>query len=154
MPDLVTHVSAGIIISRLLRKKLIMPLFLLGSILPDVSFKILELFFPSFHFGFMAFHSLPSQTAISLVLSQYFEKGEKRSAFLNLFAGATTHLLFDFAQLHITGENYYWFLPFSSWHGELGLFSTTSWIYYMPVMFTAALAAESIFRLSGRWRRR
>ena len=150
MPDLVTHVSAGMIISRITGKKIIMPLFLFGSIMPDVSFKILELFLPSWHFGFMALHSLPSQTVICLIISQYFEKSGKRPAFINLFAGSFAHMLFDFAQLHITGENYYWFIPFSSWHGELGLFYTTSWIYYMPFF----LAAESIYRMRGKWRRK
>lgn len=126
MPDLLTHVLAGLIIAKLfrIRKK---SLILLGSILPDIIYKIglLGLFFPIpenlFKFGLLPFHSPIGAFLLTILLSFLF-KYSKIKIISSISVGWLSHLLLDTTNKHYLIKQTYLFMPFSYKAVELGWF--------------------------------
>jgi hypothetical protein len=151
MPDLGTHVLAGYWIKRYLcrtEKLFLIPLFLLGCILPDLVFKSSEVFFSYDYYWFLhIFHTPLSLLLQCILLSLLFERGKRWMVFLSISGGALLHLLLDSTQIHITGTNYFWLFPLSNWSAEIGGFPKHLWPYTLAGTIALIVVSYSIMRL-------
>lgn len=129
MPDLITHTSFNYIIYKLFKNKLVLSLFLLGAILPDIPCALSILFtdfFKIFNSNeyIIAYTTISHSLFVGMVLSILIGnliKPEKNSI-LSIFTGYTLHLFLDFLQNN-WGYGNLLFYPFSFKLFSLKLFT-------------------------------
>ena len=140
MPNWIVHLAAGTALSSVIRSRSrILVLFLLGSILPDLSSIANVLFldrfthlFKSWDFPiwyFQPFHTPFLAVFYSLALALMVSGGWRRN-FVNIYAGALTHFALDTFQRHI-GFHHLMFYPFSMKDINVNLFFPDHWFFFV-----------------------
>lgn len=158
MPDLVTHISVAFIVKALNRRPMT-PVFVAGTVLPDLLSRIPEkalllchehvLELPRFVLYTPAVAHLPTGILVwSLALAFFFPEDVRLLAWWNLLAGALLHVLLDLTQAHL-GSAYTLLFPFLYLkHLEVGWLGTETSLIAAP--FLAALAAVLWWRCQRR----
>ncbi len=169
MPGLATHVLVNTITARGLKAGQYTPIFILGSLLPDVLTRvpsntlgiIEKLFWEFAHIDvqalsihlkwFMApFHSPVILLLLCYLLAMVFPLKIRKPVFGWLYGGVLLHLGLDALQRHI-GVAYYWLFPFS-WHSySHGLFWPETPLYGLPLLLAVWLGME-MMRFRRAWR--
>lgn len=154
MADLVTHIATGLLFKGATRGRH-MPLFVLGTVLPDVCGRVVGMALskldPLFAvpdglvYGPGVVHMPLGMLAFTLGVAQLFRPDQRRLVFANLLGGSALHLAVDVLQRH-TGTGYPLLFPFSQWHWEAGLLGSEATVPY-------ALPALAIGALIWWWRR-
>jgi len=129
MPDTFTHIALPSLFSRFIKSPLLLPVFLIGTVLPDYLREFLQLVLPvDYYSASFPFHTLVGVFFSSLLLTAFFVKEIRRSVFHSLLLGQVVHLLFDALQMHLCGGRLLLFFPL--WKSiELPLFSESHWMY-------------------------
>lgn len=156
MPDLLTHLLTGYIVSRPMARRSRRSIFYIGSILPDLFSRIPILFIAMIinrepgrlYWFFTNFHSPFAVIWISLLISLLFAR-ERTMVFLILLAGSGFHFFLDFLQRHFRPV-YFWFFPFSWETGELGLFWQDDSIYAIPFLISFIVILEGLIFVRKR----
>lgn len=163
MADLVTHASVAFLCRVPCRSRMV-PVFVLGSVLPDVFSRVPSILAWGFH---QRVHPLPDMLLYcwtpahlpagilvwTLLLTCLFREAERPAVFGNLLAGAGLHLFLDLLQHH-HGQGYVVGFPFTDAQVELGLLGSEATVpWALPL---AALAAITWWgpRLWGAARRK
>jgi len=134
MPDPGTHVLAAYWLRRfILKPKLIdMPVFLLGSIWPDiVSRGGMILFSNHYYWFFNMLHTPLSLLLQCIIVALLFKRALQSSVFVSMLCGISIHLMLDSLQSHLAEGAYFWLYPFSTWTTEIGLFPVHVWPYLL-----------------------
>lgn len=153
MPDLGTHIALGYWIlkfplSRVFSSRIYIPVFLFGCLLPDLIYKTGEIIFPfDYYWFFNSFHTPSSLIFQCITISLLFESGIRKTVFLCLSGGTSSHLFLDSLQSHISGGNYFWLYPFSNWTGEFGLFPVHIW----PPLLAGSIMLVLSSHLLQKW---
>jgi hypothetical protein len=159
VPDVVTHAAVGFLLKAGTGGGRV-PVFLLGSLLPDLlsyvpgaaiawfSQHVWHLPAWSVYFWY-PFHLPVGVLATSLAVAYLFPEAGRGRVFLELAAAGLLHLLLDLLQFHL-GPGYLLLFPFSDKDFEFGLIGSESTVpFALPLAFLAALA----WRIRrGRWR--
>ena len=148
MPDLGTHIALGywarrFPLGRSISDRVLIPVFMFGSLLPDLVSKISEIVFSfDYYWFFNSFHTPFSLLFQCIAISLLFEAGIRKAIFLNLAGGTASHLFLDSLQWHITGGNYFWLFPFSDWTGEIGILDVADWPYMLAASLTLVVLSH------------
>jgi hypothetical protein len=154
MPDPGTHVLFAFWMRRfVLRVNLLkMPLFLVGSIWPDLVSRSGIILLPhKYYWFFQVLHTPLSLLLQCSALTLLFDRERWRMAFVSLTGGVLVHLALDALQSHLTEGAYFWLFPFSAWTTEFSLFPVSIWPYLL--VGCAALVALS-YSIERMFRRR
>lgn len=129
MPDTFTHIALPSLFSRFIKAPLLLPVFLIGTVLPDYLREFLQILLPlPYYSASFPFHSLLGVFFSSLLFTAFFVKDIRRPVFLSLVLGQSVHLLFDALQIHLCGGRL--LLLFPLWKSfEFPLFSESHWTY-------------------------
>lgn len=153
MPDAFTHIAIPSIFHKLFRKPLILPVFLIGTVVPDyfrqfVSLLLISL--PKYTLSIIIFHTILGAMLTSLLLCSFFRKDIRKLVFLNFFLGQLTHFLFDMCQSFLCGGKLYLLFPYRK-SLEIGIFSESQWFaifIFSTIVFTIYWLLFCIFRKS------
>lgn len=143
MPDLITHCLASRILV-LGRLKKYLPLFITGTLLPDVLSRVPHLFLQGCYrcsWSLAVLHSPLPLLLFILIISLLFKN--KKQALGALFLGMFFHLFLDSFQRHI-GGSYYWFFPFSFKTWEIGLFWPEASLHFIPPLLLITIIIYSL----------
>jgi hypothetical protein len=139
VPDLLTHATAGYLISRGLLKDHRIAYFVLGSVIPDVMTRIPGILFQRFiglpvaHF-FDAYHT-PAAFFISAYLICFmFPERERLTAFSCISSGALLHFVFDLLQEQFYLPIYMPYFPFNFDTIQWPLFHIHASLFIAPVL--------------------
>ncbi len=83
---------------------------------------------------------------MSVLVSQLFGDGTRRTAAMQLTAGGMLHMAVDLLQSHL-GAGYLLLFPFSMWDFELGLIGSEDTVRIVPVLLPLTIAV-----CAWRWR--
>jgi hypothetical protein len=144
MPDLLSHVAIAYGVKRCSGKLFSTPWILVGTTLPDVLSRPVNILFPSASWFFMPFHTPIGLLLVTALISEFFSASMRRIVFLSLAGGGALHLFLDLFQRH-SGGGYYLFFPFSWRKFEFGLISPDASLYLLPVWLSIG------FFLAVRW---
>ncbi|MCP4808521.1 MAG: hypothetical protein GY913_18885 [Proteobacteria bacterium] len=154
MADLVTHIATGLLFKGATRGRHA-PLFVLGTVLPDVCGRVvgmgLSKLDPLFSvpdllvYGPGVVHMPLGMLAFTLLVAQLFRADQRAAVWANLLGGAVLHLVVDVLQHH-TGTGYPLLFPLSQWHWEAGLIGSEATVPF-------ALPALVLGGLLYAWRR-
>ena len=113
MPDTFTHIAIPSLFSGYLKKYFIVPIFLIGTVLPDYFREFFGLILPfDFYTMTYPFHSLTGALSVSLLLASFFRVEIRKAVFLSFFMGQVLHLLFDLTQLYFNSGSLYILFPY------------------------------------------
>ena len=133
MPDLVTHLSVGYLVRQGTKRiEQMVALFYLGTILPDVLTRPVNILQPRLYWLVMPLHTPLALTLVCLLLSYLFAETVRREVFLTLLFGVYLHLFLDLFQKSI-GPAYPWLFPFSWRSFQIGLFWPEDSLVLLPV---------------------
>lgn len=151
MPDLVTHVAAGYVVALPFWKRTsARVLFFLGTVLPDLATRPLNIFLPGAGRFTEPLHSPVGYTVLCWFAAQLFaERGLRKTAFWMLFAGGFLHFAMDALQKHVAG-GYTWLFPFSTVSYSWGLFWPEDGLAWLPVWALAIVVIELVMRQRSR----
>ncbi len=140
MPDLITHISVNYLISKTLKKYIILTLFLFGAIYPDLfvglqfllidilKIRPIEPVIACCVTAHSIFFLLLSAVALSLLFKH------KTKAFISLFIGMLLHIFLDFFQRNFGGGNIILFpLNFRQYYYELFIYGVTFKFVYVII---------------------
>jgi hypothetical protein len=148
MPDTFTHIIIPGIFRRYLKAPLVMPLVLLGTVLPDYLREFFILILPvSWASATMVFHSLPGIILGSLFFSSAFHVAVRKDCFFSLLLGQFLHLIFDSILYYQCGGPLYLFLPY--WESfSFALIPETDWIYifYFSMMLLVIYGSTIMYQ--------
>ena len=118
MPDLITHVSLGLLSGKLIpgivKRKYVyenMFFFLIGIILPDVFSRVPMIVFPKYTPFFDVLHTVIGTFFLSYFVAMLFKCYARKKIFIFLFAGAVFHQITDLVQKDIFNSGYKLFFP-------------------------------------------
>jgi hypothetical protein len=138
MPDLLTHLMIAEGCRRGARGGLLTVWFLVGTVLPDILTRPVNILFPALSWFCMPLHTPIGLFFVCLLISRCFPVVERRSVFGNLLGGTALHLFLDLFQKHI-GDGYYLLFPFSWWSFEVGLVWPEDSLYLLPLWIGVGL---------------
>ena len=138
MPDLVTHFAVSRIAVTPLRDKWMVLLVLLGTALPDLLGKGLDVAIDATRFTATPTHSLAGILVAAYLGAFFVEQRIRPAACLALFLGQALHLVLDCMKSTLLGGQALLF-PFVSTHYEAGLFRSEESLYAMPVALIVLL---------------
>lgn len=152
MPDLITHMVFSHILRRPVELKgrlrsgpALRVLFYLGTLLPDIASRAVNIVFPDSIEWTLALHTPAGALVMIGLLVLLFEPGLRKSAFLNLSAGMLLHFLLDTFQSTSTAV-FFWLFPFSWTDCGLYCFDPGDLIPLIPLWLTI-IAGLEIFLL-------
>jgi len=148
MPDCLSHLLIAYVSSRSLLRSASMPLFLVGSLLPDVLLRGGRLFFcQNLRRDFLELYLAPLHTPfviafVCLAIAQLFHREIRKRSFVLLYSGCLNHFILDLFQRSINGlgftrepvEGYRWLYPFSWFDFQIGLFWAEDASYSLLVL--------------------
>ncbi|HDQ44218.1 MAG TPA: DUF1624 domain-containing protein [bacterium] len=156
MPDLITHVAAAHLIRRPFERsgrdaenRRYRVLFYLGTILPDVTSRAVNIAFPSSMKWTLALHTPAGALVLIGILALLFEPGMRKRAFGNLTAGAFLHFLLDTFQTSSTPV-FFWLFPFSWADCGLNWVDPGDLIPWIPVWLAGIGFLELVLYLRRR----
>jgi hypothetical protein len=132
MPDLLTHLIIAQGCRKVAQGIPLSSWFLVGTILPDVLTRPINIVFPSLFWFFMPLHTPVGLLLVCALISHILPASHRWSVFYNLLGGAALHLFLDVFQKHIAG-GYYLLFPFSWSSYEVGLLWPETSLYLLPV---------------------
>ncbi len=152
MPGLATHILVNTITGKVLKSGKYLPVFIMGSLLPDVLTRIpsntlqiinklclkllnIETYTWTAHISwFMApFHTPFILFLLCYMLALGLRQPIRKPVFGWLWSGVLLHLGLDALQRHI-GFAYYWLFPFSWQSYSQGLFWPETPLYSLPLL--------------------
>ena len=137
MPDAFTHIAIPTIFHKRIKKHFILPVFLIGTVVPDYARHIFSLFIPPvFDTARTEFHTILGAIFMSVLLSTIFNKKIRKRVFISLLAGHLIHFVFDMMQIFLVSKFYLLFPLKISF--ELGLFSESQWLYVFIFSFVVS----------------
>jgi hypothetical protein len=129
MPDTFTHIAIPSLFSGILKKYVIVPLFLIGTVCPDYLREFFGLLLPIDYYTMVyPFHSVIGAFFVSLFLTSFFVNQIRKLVFLSLFSGQITHLLFDMTQMYFNNGRIYLLFPYFK-SITLNLIPSSYWFY-------------------------
>lgn len=133
MPDLVTHSLFVYPAKKMWPNRLIF--ILIGSILPDLLGRILGVFItnsPIIGWYQTVVHTPLSLILVTYSLSFFFSQKERKTIFLFLLLGISSHLFLDLFQKTYT-IGYLWFFPLSFSSFQIPLIWADDTIFLIPI---------------------
>lgn len=148
MPDLITHMAFNHILRRSAEVKEaqwaaphLRVLFYLGTLLPDISSRALNIAFPDSIQWTLALHTPAGSLCLIAIMAMFFEPKLRKAAFINLSAGMLLHYLLDTFQSTSTAV-FFWLFPFSWLDCGLYLFDPGDLIPLIPVWLLSIVLLE------------
>jgi hypothetical protein len=136
MPDTFTHIAIPSLFSGVLKKYFIVPIFLIGTVLPDYLREFIGLILPiDFYTMVYPFHSLVGAFLVSLFSASFFIPKIRATVFLSFFSGQLLHLLFDATQLYSNNGRIYLLFPYFK-SVTLNLIPASYWLYIFFFSFS------------------
>lgn len=155
MPDLITHGSVALLLGFALvgrRRAPLLPLFVAGTLLPDVLARVPAIVFGELHskltplpmgllYGWDPMHQPFGMALAASIFSLLLPPTGRARAFLLLLGGMLLHLALDLLQFH-EGAGHMLLFPFSERTWEIGVIgSEDSVLVAIPLALLAALVA-------------
>jgi len=135
MPDTFTHIVLPSLFHRWLGLRFLVPLFLVGTVLPDYMRELLGFLLPLEYYGSIhVFHTISGAFLLSLFISAFFITEQRKQVCLSLFAGMLVHYLFDILQGYLCPGRFYLLFPLP-YSFELGWLPESAW----PTVFCISL---------------
>ena len=150
MPDLLTHWAAARVPATFLRDRRLQALLVLGTFLPDVGSKGLDLVARAPSYFDDPTHSFVGLALLCYGASLFLAIDLRRGGFAALYAGAVVHLLVDVIKDNLGGGGMRIFLPFSLAEVELGLIYTQNVVFLAPLDVLVLLACGLVERRRRR----
>ncbi len=137
MPDLFTHFTTGIVLSRFGLSNYRLSLFVLGSIFPDLFARIPTILSKLLFDKNIDEFIIPFHTPIGIMLLLYlfvhlFERRIRGEAFLIMALGSALHLFLDVLQRQFFQSDYFLFFPFCFYAPKIDLFhydESVNWFF-------------------------
>ena len=97
MPDAFSHIALPSLFHRWVRRPIMLPLFLIGTVLPDYLRQGTALFLSSHHHPAVGiYHTLIGAFLTSLFLTSFFLRSQRKWVFLSFFIGQLVHFAVDY----------------------------------------------------------
>ena len=129
MPDTFTHIALPSLFHKKLGTKILVPVFLIGTILPDYFREFFGLVLPIHYYSAIyVFHTIPGALLLSLAVAALFVKNQRRQVFVSVFLGSLLHFGFDILQGYACPGRFYLLFPLH-YSFELGLIPESAWPY-------------------------
>jgi hypothetical protein len=139
MPDTFTHIAVPALFHRYFGRRLLAPLVLIGTVLPDYLREVVALVLPvQFYAGIYIFHTLAGAVLVALLISGLFEIRQRTMVFLSIFVGELLHFGFDLLQNYMCPGRFYLLFPYS-YSFEFGLIPERFWLYIFCISLTTFL---------------
>ncbi|MBN2013356.1 hypothetical protein JW960_28755 [candidate division KSB1 bacterium] len=142
MPDAFTHIAIPSLFHRYIRRPIIVPLFLIGTVLPDYLRQAMALIFPMQYSPFiLIFHTFIGACLTTLIITAVFHVTIRKLVFLSIFLGQCCHFAVDMLQGFLCGGKLYLLFPWT-FSFETGLISESKWL---------EIFVFSVIVFSGYW---
>jgi hypothetical protein len=146
MPDTFTHIAIPSLFSGILKKIFFVPIFLVGTVLPDYLREFFGLLLPIDYYTMVyPFHSVIGAFFSSLLLTSFFISQIRRQVFFSFFCGQLIHLLFDMTQMYFNDGRIYLLFPYFK-SITLNLIPASYWFYIFLFSFTLFILVH-LYRL-------
>ena len=146
MADLLTHVAVANLCGKSSKDAQTRTLFLVGTCVPDITYKGLHFLASSPSWLAEPSHSPLPLLFLSFGLAMLFAESFRKRAFAALYLGSLLHVLIDLGKSYSGQGVILWGFPFTMDRIELGLYRPEAAVYLMGAAALLFLATEFFFR--------
>jgi hypothetical protein len=146
MADLLTHVAVANLFGKATKESRVRAVFLVGTCVPDITYKGLLLFADSPTWLAEPSHAPLPLLALCYGLAMLFAESFRKQAFGALYLGGLLHILIDLGKSYFGQGVILLAFPFSMERYELGLYRPEQAVYMMAGAAVLFLATELVFR--------
>lgn len=141
MPDTFTHIALPSLFYRCFGHRLMIPIVLIGAVLPDYLRELTAIILPVKYYSFVhIFHTFIGAACIALIGASLFRFSQRKMVFLSLFTGQCVHFAVDLIQDYLCPGRFYLLFPWP-YSFEFGWIPEYLWLY----IFAVSLGSFLIF---------
>jgi len=135
---------------RWLGRRLLVPVVLIGAVLPDYLREFTALLLPTVYYGSIyIFHTIIGALLVSLCGAALVRKDQRGTVFLSLLMGQLLHFLLDIVQGYLCPGRFYLLFPWR-YTFETGLIPEQYWLWIFCFSATVFLIFILISRLKSQ----